>query len=148
MKIRVTRLKSNDDATLSVVELDDKFQCFALEDEYRENKVPAETRIPSGTYEVQLRTEGGFHQRYKDKFDFHKGVLQVMDVPGFEYILIHIGNTDEDTAGCLIIGQGARSGGDLTIQSSTSAYKEFYPKVLKAILANEFVSITYIDGDL
>ena len=34
----------------------------------------------------------------------HKGMLWVRDVPGFEYILIHTGNTDEHTSGCLIVG--------------------------------------------
>lgn len=147
MRINVTRIKSTNDATLSTIDIDGEFQCFGLEDEYRENKVPAETRIPAGIYFVELRKEGGFHTRYKAKFDFHEGMLQVMDVPNFEYILIHIGNTDEDTAGCLLVGVGARSGDDLTIQSSTTAYREFYPKVLAAIEAGETVTIRYIDGD-
>ena len=36
--------------------------------------------------------------------DMHKGMLWVRDIPGFEYILIHTGNTDEHTSGCLLVG--------------------------------------------
>jgi len=42
--------------------VDGQFVCFGLEDEYREDKVAGETRIPSGTYQVALRKEGGFHK--------------------------------------------------------------------------------------
>ncbi len=126
-------MKSNDDATLSIIYIDDVFQCFGLEDEKREDKVPGETRIVAGFYQVGLRTIGGFNDRYSKKFgDFHQGMLHIMDVPGFEYILIHIGNTDEDTAGCLLVGCGAMIGEDITIMSSTSAYKDFYKKVVLA----------------
>lgn len=148
MLITVNRIKSNKDATLSIVYVDGKFICFGLEDEFRENKIPAETRIPAGSYKIGVRKEGGFHARYLDKFgSFHKGMLQVLDVPNFEYILIHIGNTDEDTAGCLLIGAGARGGEELTIQSSTTAYREFYAKVIHQALKGD-LEIQYIDSDL
>jgi hypothetical protein len=72
---------------------------------HRDVKVKGETRIPAGRYQVTLRTEGGFHSKYSEKYgEMHKGMLWVRDVPGFEYILIHTGNTDEHTAGCLLVG--------------------------------------------
>lgn len=149
MEIKVERIKSNDDATLSIVSIDGKFQCFGLEDEYRESKVSGETRIPAGNYTIDLRTIGGFDSRYKQKFpDFHEGMLHVMGVPNFEYILIHIGNTEKDTAGCLLVGQnGCTAGGDITIGSSTTAYKALYKKVIAAAKENR-LNIVYIDSDL
>jgi hypothetical protein len=110
--------------------------------------VPSETRIPAGSYKVELRTTGGFNARYKKKFpDIHQGMLHVQDVPGFEYILIHIGNTDENTAGCLLVGTGARSGeGDMSIQSSRVAYKNLYSKVVEAAKQND-LEIEYFDRD-
>ena len=109
MKLEVLRFSSDSDSTLGVLfdtTNERKFLCFTLEDEFREIKISGETRIPAGTYNVTLRTEGGFNQRYNDKFgtDFNKGMLWVRDVPGFEYILIHIGNTDDNTEGCLLVG--------------------------------------------
>ncbi len=108
MKISVERIFSDDDATISTLWVDGRFICFGLEDEYREDKIPGETRIPAGEYKITLRTVGGFHTRYGRKFpEFHKGMLWIRGVPNFEYILIHIGNTDEHTAGCLLVGEGA-----------------------------------------
>ena len=147
MIITVRRFKSDDDATLSMISVDGEFQCFGLEDEYRESKVPKETRIPAGIYKIGVRTVGGFNYRYERKFDFHKGMLHVLNVPGFEYILIHIGNTDENTDGCLLVGCGAMSYGELSIQSSKVAYQAFYKKVINAALANDLI-ISYEDNDL
>jgi len=148
MKLLVERFTSDNDATISAIYLDNVFQCFGLEDEYREEKVASETRIPPGSYKVGLRTTGGFHARYEKKFsDIHQGMLHVQNVPGFEFILIHIGNTDENTAGCLLVGTGARAGeGDMSIQSSRVAYKKLYSKVVEAA-KQESLEIEYFDRD-
>ena len=148
MKLLVERFTSDKDATISAIYLDNIFQCFGLEDEYREEKVASETRIPAGSYKVGLRTTGGFHARYEKKFsDIHQGMLHVQDVPGFEYILIHVGNTDENTAGCLLVGTGARAAeGDMSIQSSRVAYKKLYSKVIEAA-KQENLEIKYFDRD-
>ena len=124
--------------------VDCDFECFTIEDEFRTTKKYGETRIPNGRYKVELRTVGGFHNRYLKKFgkDFHKGMLWVKDVPNFEYILIHIGNTEKDTAGCLLVGSTSNSEKGF-IGDSTGAYKSMYKKVSDAILRGEDVYITY-----
>ena len=109
MKLEVLRISSESDSTSGLVfdvTNGRKFLCYSLEDEYRSEKVMHETRVPAGTYKILLRKEGGFHGRYTKKYgpDFHKGMLHVQDVPGFKWILIHTGNTDEHTSGCLIVG--------------------------------------------
>jgi len=149
MEITVQRFSSNKESTIGMLLIDCEFQCFTLEDEFRSLKVKGETRIGAGRYRIQLRTEGGFHQRYLQKFgaDFHKGMLHVMNVPAFEYILIHIGNDDDDTAGCLLAGNTAnnnRHGKGFT-GDSTGAYKDLYPKILAALEAGEKVWINYLD---
>lgn len=145
MKIEVRILTSNNDATLSGVFIDGGFQCFGLEDEKRDVKIVGETRIPRGKYKIGLRKVGGFHGRYSKKFPaFHRGMLQVLDVPGFKYVLIHIGNTDDDTAGCLIVGRGANTGAQLTITNSTYAYADLYRKVIDAAERGE-LTIEYIN---
>jgi hypothetical protein len=142
MDLLVDRYNSEKDHTDGLLFIDGKFECFTLEDEFREVKVKSETRIPDGTYKVELRTVGGFHERYKNKYSFHKGMLWVKDVPGFEYILIHVGNDDGDTAGCLLVGSTADKDKGF-IGASGKAYSDFYPKVLKAIENGECVEITY-----
>lgn len=142
MKILVKRYKSTDNFTISDVSIDGVFYCKGLEDEYRENKLLHETRIPEGTYKVTLRTFGGHHERYSKKFPFHKGMLWVKDVPKFKDILIHIGNTDKDTSGCLLVGTKVNEDKGILL-NSTVAYTKFYKKVLEAIEAKTPVTITY-----
>lgn len=148
MVILVDRFTSDDDSTISRVMVDGNFVCFGLEDEYREEKVSEETRIPAGTYKVTLRTLGSHHTKYSSRFsDIHKGMLHIRNVPNFKWILIHCGNTDEDTAGCLLVGsQAITEPGDMKIISSTAAYRRFYPMVVNAA-ANEALSITFLDND-
>jgi hypothetical protein len=145
MKLEVIRYHTSDDYTLGML-LDvtegRKFLCYTLEDEYREEKVMHETRIPDGTYKITLRKVGGFHGRYEEKYgDMHKGMLWVRDVPGFEYILIHTGNTDEHTSGCLLVGNSSDYKG--FVGSSVNAYKRVYPSIAAALESEEEVTITY-----
>ena len=123
------------------------FLAYTLEDEYRKDKVYGETRIPNGTYKLALRKTGGYHQKYSKRFpDIHIGMLHVTNGPGFEYILIHCGNTDEHTAGCLLVGD-SQENNQITkngfIGKSTQAYKRIYPRIAEAIECGEEVTITY-----
>ena len=154
MKLEVLRISSQLDSTSGVLfetTGERKFLCYTLEDEKRNDKVAGETRIPAGTYRVTYRTEGGFHKKYAERFkDIHRGMLWVRDVPGFEYILIHCGNTDEHTAGCLLVGETQESNlksSDGFIGRSTQAYFDIYKLVSEALESGEEVSITYIDYD-
>ena len=162
MDLEVIRFSSGTDSTNGVLlEIDKtasnpyeegfrckrKFLAYTLEDEYREEKVYGETRIPNGTYELGLRKVGGYNQRYTKRFpDIHKGMLQVLNVPNFEYILIHCGNTDEHTAGCLLVGDSQENNQiqkDGFIGKSTQAYKRIYPSIAEALNRKEKVTITY-----
>lgn len=154
MKLEVLRYSSEKDSTLGAlfdVTNGRKFLCYTLEDEYREEKVMHETRIPAGTYKITLRTWGGFHERYSKRFpEIHQGMLWIREVPNFEYILIHCGNDDDDTSGCLLVGDTQTSnvnGSDGFVGSSTLAYKQIYPYIANAIKEGEEVSITYVDFD-
>lgn len=149
MKIDVIRLESDDEATLSLVTVDGHFIGYGLEDQRRDGpKVPGETRIPAGTYRVGVRVWGGFHQRYARRFpDIHRGMLHVEDVPGFTSILIHVGNTDDDTAGCLLIGRTrADRGQPVYVGESVAAYRQLYAATIDAA-AEGRLSIRYHDLD-
>ena len=154
MKLEVLRVSSDTDSSSGLVfnvTEGRKFLCYSLEDEFRNDKVKHETRVPAGTYQIQLRKVGGFNARYAKKYgDFHKGMLHVQDVPGFEYILIHTGNTDEHTSGCLIIGDSQENNQLLKngfIGKSVQAYKRIYTPIATALENGEEVTITYVDYD-
>ena len=160
MKLEVIRFSSGTDSTngllLEVIEQGNdidglwqqkKFLAYTLEDEQRDKKVLGETRIPNGVYKLGLRKVGGYHARYTKRFPhIHIGMLHVLDVPGFEYILIHCGNTDEHTAGCLLVGDSQENNQIVTngfIGKSTQAYKRIYPRIAEALECGEEVTITY-----
>jgi len=123
MKITVNRLYKKDTYTIGKMFLNGEYFCDTIEDKDRglkqsmlkndivRIKVPAQTAIPSGTYKVTLNV-------YSPKFsqqDFYKKVCggklpRLIDVKGFEGVLIHCGTTAEDTAGCLIVGQNLEKG--------------------------------------
>lgn len=138
MKIEVVRFEFGSDYTLSRVLIDGMFVCYAIEDEIRDKKVKGETAIPYGTYKIGMR--------YSPKFSPKTGhdMLWVQDVPGFEYILIHTGNTDDSTEGCLILGDRlGQLDGQRAVLDSKAAYNKFYPLVSKAVLNGDDVNITY-----
>jgi hypothetical protein len=143
MQLRVDRYQHNEQETFGRFYIDDVYQCYTLEDQHRDVKVKGDTRIPAGTYEVVLRREGGFHLNYSKRFaDIHKGMLHVTNVPNFQFILIHVGNTELDTHGCLLVGL-TKTG--KAIGQSVAAYKKIYPPIAKVLLAGERVLITYND---
>ena len=160
MELEVIRISSGTDSTNGILlesieqgnEIDGcwkqrKFLAYTLEDEQRDKKVFGETRIPDGTYKLGLRKEGGYHQKYSKRFDdIHIGMLHVLDVPNFEYILIHCGNTDEHTAGCLLVGDSQENNQikkDGFIGKSSQAYKRIYPRIASSLERGEKVIITY-----
>lgn len=153
MKLEVLRFSSQKESTLGLLfDVTDgrEFMAYTLEDEHRDVKVMHETRIPAGTYPITLRTVGGFHSKYAKRFgELHKGMLWLRDVPNFEYILIHAGNNDDDTSGCLLVGdtqtQNVKSDG--FVGSSVNAYKRIYKPIADAIERGEQVTITYKDYD-
>ena len=78
-------------------------------------------------------------------------MLELQDVPNFEFILVHSGNTDESTAGCYLVGntqQDLDVSKDGFIGSSRVAYEKMYPKVRDALVAGEKVTIKYSNVNL
>jgi hypothetical protein len=74
-------------------------------------------------------------------------MLHIQDVPKFEFILIHCGNTDEDTEGCLLVGsQALTEPGDMRVTQSVAAYQRLYQRVLSAALGGN-LSISFEDND-
>lgn len=145
MNILVERVVSNHDVTISRVYINDRFFCHGLEDEYRARKIPGETRIPAGCYNLGVRGEGGFHNRYSDIFrGIHQGMIEVMGVPDFRYVLIHVGNYERDTAGCLLLGRADFN--SWAVWQSKKTYLRFYRAVFEAVRLQE-ATILFLDND-
>jgi hypothetical protein len=130
---------------LSDVLLDGDYFCHGLEDQPQPEgvKVMHETRIPAGTYRIGLRNEGGMTKKYAARYDFHRGMLHILDVPNFQWVYIHTGNTDDHTSGCLLVGY-TENETTMTIGRSRAAYTDLYMKVVDAAADGE-LEIEFLD---
>lgn len=149
MRLKLPRICTRDEWTAGALIRTDvprpQFLCATMEDTYRQVKVKAKTRIPAGTYKVKLRNEGTLTQKYALKFpDIHKGMLWLKDVPGFEYIYLHIGNDHEDSEGCILVGHTINYTTGF-LGESVPAYKSLYTLVANQILNEDDVEITIED---
>lgn len=120
--------------------VDGALECHTLEDVVREIagkpvkdwKIQNETAIPAGRYRVVIN----FSQR------FRRNMIRLLEVPGFDGILMHTGNTDINTEGCVLVGQTITRLGIIKPGTSAPAYNAFFPKVAKALADGEDVWIT------
>jgi hypothetical protein len=148
MELLLKRFSSADESTLGLVFVEERFFCYSLEDQFNEPKIPGETRIPAGRYQIILRNEGGMVTRYKKRFSWHRGMLWLQDVPGFRFIYLHVGNKDDDSEGCILVGDGqvqnVTERGQVT--SSVAGYRRLYEVIIEALLSEE-VWIEIFDED-
>ena len=150
MELLVERVASDIDTTIGMLWINGIFRAFTCEDEFRVEKVDGETRIPSGVYEIELRNNTPMSNRYRRRFgSWHEGMIWIIDVPNFEYVYIHVGNTDNDSSGCILVGYGAmaRRAEGMNVQQSRSAYIEIAKDIFAAHKSGEQVYITIVDRD-
>lgn len=155
MELLQKRISTADKSTLGMMHRSDEivgreppsFRCFTMEDQPNDPKIPGETRIPAGKYQIKLRTVGRMNERYAKKFGWHLGMLWLQDVPGFTFVYIHYGNYERDTDGCILIGDGAQSNvlEDGMVMSSVAAYTRLYEEIVDAMGDGEEVWITIED---
>lgn len=148
MEVTVERYVSDGDSTLSRINVDGVFCAYGLEDAYHATKLAGKTRIPPGRYRVTVRYDGRHYEQYQRLFpQWHRGTLHINDVPGYQWVMIHVGNTADDTEGCLLIGSSAViKNGRMMIVGSRDAYRRFYLKVIEAAERGE-LWITFTDAD-
>lgn len=130
MTITVNRKYFTDKETIGELYINDKFFCYTLEDEIREIKVAKETAIPYGTYPVKIT--------YSNKFGKLMPIIE--NVPNFEGIRIHVGNTEKDTDGCLLVGFNRTEN---SITQSTLAYNALYTVINNELKAGNEVEIKF-----
>lgn len=134
MEILVQRIAKRDDYTIGRLSIDGKYVCDTLEDKVREPgvKVAGKTAIPAGRYRVIVNVSPKFGRE----------LPRLLDVPGFEGILIHRGNTPEDTAGCILVGENRAKG---KVLNSTPYELRLVQMVKEAIERKEEVWIRLRD---
>lgn len=104
MRLELKRIAKREGYTIGRLSVDGRYLCDTLEDRVRdlarERKIPGETAIPEGTYKVVVNISPKFRRM----------LPRLLNVPHFEGILIHRGNTAGDSAGCILVGENKVKG--------------------------------------
>jgi len=151
MKILVDRKYKKNTYTISNVYVDDKWMGNIIEDKDRglkqtdplsvikAKKVPKETAIPSGKYRITLDVVSPKFSANSYYYKICKGRLpRLLNVPGFEGILIHKGSSALDSAGCLICGLNTVKG---KVTQSASCFEKLYKLLDAANKRHEIIEI-------
>lgn len=100
------------------------------------------TCIPSGTYSITLAVQSPKYLRSNTMMRFNSGYMpRLLDVPGYEGVLIHPGNSAEDTEGCILPGKNDKVG---WVSNSTDYFKKLYTKMKSASVIGEKITIEII----
>ena len=116
MKIEVKRLYKTENSTIGELTIDGKFECYTLEDKEITVKIKGETAISKGTYKVIINQSNRFK----------KLLPLLLNVPNFEGVRIHPGNSNHDTEGCILVGQSISKD---YISKSRKAFEKLFKKM-------------------
>lgn len=154
MELTLHRRYNGPNYTVGSLLIDGLYFCDTLEDKNRglsstmsleeinKIKIKSETAIPYGTYKVTLNVKSPKYSNF-DKYKyvaFTKGYIpRLINVPGFEGILIHAGNQDKDTDGCVLVGENKVKG---QVINSQATWIKLYKLLQKADSSKEPITIT------
>lgn len=133
MKLELNRLYQKDTYTIGKLYIDGQYFCDTLEDKVRdlsrEYKIPGKTAIPAGKYEIIVNVSPRLQRK----------LPRLLNVPGFEGILIHRGNMAEDTAGCILVGENKAKG---KVINSTDYEVKLTEMLERAMQKNDKITIS------
>lgn len=141
MEIKVNRIAKRQGYTIGKLSVDRKYFCDTLEDADRglkadmplekiqKLKVYGQTAIPTGRYAVTLDV---ISPKFKDRSwarPYGGKIPRLLNVPGFEGVLIHVGNDASDTSGCILVGRNTVVG---KVTDSTATFHALMGELLAA----------------
>lgn len=141
MELLLNRVYKGNKYTIGKLYIDGNYICDTLEDvdrnissdmsldEIKKIKVQDETAIPTGTYKMTLDVVSPTFSKYSFYMETCDGKLpRLLDVPGFEGILIHVGTNENNTSGCILVGKNTVVG---QLTQGKECFKEIYDKLLQ-----------------
>jgi len=154
MKIKVERKWKKETYTIGRLYINEKFFCNTLEDMDRglkqsdpittiqKKKVYGETAIPTGKYKIEMNIVSPKYSAVKWYQDLCKGKMpRLLNVPGFEGVLIHPGNTPLDTFSCILVGENKVKG---KLINSRETFKNLYKQLRTAADNKEEITIEIV----
>lgn len=129
MEILLERIAKKKGYTIGRLYINNVYVCDTLEDEVRSVKIKHHTAIPSGRYAVTLAVKSPKYSQAKYKWakPYDARLPRLLDVPNYEGVLIHVGNSSEDTSGCILVGKNKVVG---KLVESTKTFKNLMDKYL------------------
>lgn len=151
MELKVKRIAKQSTYSIGKLSINDDYFCDTCEDadraltsemsleQIKEIKKQDITAIPTGRYRITMSVQSPKFSKYK-QYSFCKGYLpRLIDVPGFEGVLLHIGNRASDSSGCILVGKNTAKG---AVMNSTETFKQLYDILKAADEAGEEIYIT------
>lgn len=152
MKLILKRIYTCNRYTIGHLYVDDLYVCDTLEDCDRgldsnmplstilNTKIKDQTAIPIGTYNILMNVVSPKYSKRQYYMDVCKGKVPRLDnVPGYSGVLIHVGNDQDDTSGCLLVGYNKVCG---KVMNSKSAFEKLYAILKKAYNSGEKITLT------
>lgn len=154
MKILIKRTAKKQNYTIGQLFINGNKFCDTLEDpdrgltstmsslEISNKKVYGDTAIPTGTYTIDMNTVSprfGSQTYYKEVCGGK--VPRLLNVPGYQGVLIHVGNVPKDTHGCILVGKNTKIG---QVLESKDTFKSLYKELKKASDKKEQITVTII----
>ena len=140
LNIRIDRIAKKSTYTIGKLYLNGVYFCDTLEDtdrgltqgmplqKIKDLKIKGATAIPKGKYKVTMNVVSPKFSK-RATYQFCQGKLpRLLNVDGYEGVLIHIGNTARDTEGCILVGQNKVVG---QVINSTVTFQKLYAEMLK-----------------
>lgn len=141
MELLLKRIAKRETYTIGHLYIDGKYFCDTCEDKDRglmqslplsvnvAKKKKGATAIPTGRYRVTLDVQSPRFSKMT-QYKFCNGyVPRILNVPAFDGVCIHIGNTAKDTEGCPLVGENKAVG---QVLNSTATFRKFYDELKKA----------------
>lgn len=152
MNILIKRIAKKDTYTIGKFYIDGKYYCDTIEDKDRgidkttplskikSVKIANKTAIPTGTYDLTMKVQSPKYLKSNTFVRYCKAYMpRILNIPGFDGVLLHTGNTAEDSSGCIILGYNKTIG---KVLDSMSAFKQVYPILKAASDKGDRISIT------
>lgn len=154
MRLRLDRRWKKETYTIGILYVDGSYFCETLEDRDRglrqtdslakiqAVKVPGETAIPTGTYNVLMDVVSPKYSQVSFFRNLCGGRMPRLDnVPGWEGVLIHTGNTALDVRGCVIVGRNRVKG---ALVQSRDTFRPLYRLMRAAHERGENITIEIV----
>ena len=152
MELKLNRIARKNGYTIGRLSINGKYFSDTLEDSDRglsssmsldvlkKKKLPHITAIPTGRYQITMDVISPRFSKSKFYQQFGEGrVPRLLNVPAYQGVLIHCGNTAKDTDGCILVGKNTKVG---MVLDSKATYSNLYPILEVAYRRKEKIFIT------